>query len=129
MISVTTKGRLRTMASWQFLEPFAPDKPRQVHVLRLKFLKRERCCGHRPTPILAAEATAERLRARTKGGQCQSAVISAKIISYEHMIHHFYAMAGAIPYARTALKAVGADIKAALMLVETLSAVQHENSP
>ena len=29
------------------------------------------------------------------------------------MIHHFYAMAGAIPYARTALKAVGADIKAA----------------
>ena len=30
------------------------------------------------------------------------------------MIYHFYAMAGAIPYARTALKAVGADIKAVL---------------
>jgi acetyl esterase len=35
-------------------------------------------------------------------------------VCHEHMIHHFYAMAGAIPYARTALKAVGADIKAAL---------------
>ena len=30
------------------------------------------------------------------------------------MIHHFYAMGGAIPHARTALKAMGADIKAAL---------------
>jgi hypothetical protein len=39
------------------------------------------------------------------------------------MIHHFYAMAGAIPYARTALKVVGADIKAALSPVKALSAV------
>ena len=38
------------------------------------------------------------------------------------MIHHFYAMAGAIPYARTALKAVGADIKAVLTPLKTLSA-------
>jgi hypothetical protein len=37
------------------------------------------------------------------------------------MIHHFYATGG-VPYARTALKAVGADIKAALMPVKTFSA-------
>jgi hypothetical protein len=30
------------------------------------------------------------------------------------MIHHFYAMAGAIPYAKTALEAAGAQIKAAI---------------
>jgi hypothetical protein len=30
------------------------------------------------------------------------------------MIHHFYAMAGVIPYGNTAMKAVGAAIKAAL---------------
>ena len=30
------------------------------------------------------------------------------------MIHNFYAMAGAIPYAKTALKSVGSDIKAVL---------------
>jgi acetyl esterase len=38
-----------------------------------------------------------------------------------HMIHHFYAMGGAIPYARTALKTVGADIKTALSPVAALS--------
>ena len=31
------------------------------------------------------------------------------------MIHHFYAMAGAIPYAKTALESAGAEIKAALV--------------
>jgi hypothetical protein len=33
---------------------------------------------------------------------------------HEHMIHHFYAMAGAIPYAKMALEAAGAEIRAAL---------------
>jgi acetyl esterase len=42
-------------------------------------------------------------------------------VCHEHMIHHFYAMAGAIPYARTALKAVGVDIRAALTPVKALS--------
>ena len=40
--------------------------------------------------------------------------VKVRHVCHEHMIHHFYAMAGAIPYARTALKAMGADIKAAL---------------
>jgi acetyl esterase len=33
---------------------------------------------------------------------------------HKHMIHHFYAMAGAIPYAKTALESAGADIRATL---------------
>jgi acetyl esterase len=37
---------------------------------------------------------------------------------HEHMIHHFYAMAGAIPYAKTALESVGAEIKSAITQVE-----------
>jgi acetyl esterase len=44
-----------------------------------------------------------------------------KHVCHQHMIHHFYAMAGAIPHARTALKAVGADIKAVLTPVKALS--------
>ena len=44
-------------------------------------------------------------------------------VCHEHMIYHFYAMAGAIPYARAALKAVGTDIKASLSPVKALSAV------
>jgi acetyl esterase len=53
----------------------------------------------------------------------ERAGVKVHYVCHEHMIHHFYAMAGAIPYARTALKAVGSDIKAALMPVKTLSAV------
>ena len=44
----------------------------------------------------------------------ERAGVKVRHVCHEHMIHHFYAMAGAIPYARAALKAVGADIKAAL---------------
>ena len=44
-----------------------------------------------------------------------------RYICHEHMIHHFYAMGGAIPYAKTALKSAGADIKAALAAVELLT--------
>ena len=52
----------------------------------------------------------------------ERAGVNVRHVCHEHMIHHFYAMAGAIPYARTALKAVGADIKAVLTPVKTLSA-------
>jgi acetyl esterase len=52
----------------------------------------------------------------------QSAGVNVRLVCHEHMIHHFYAMGGAIPYARTALKALGADIKAALSPAKALSA-------
>jgi acetyl esterase len=44
----------------------------------------------------------------------QRAGAHVQYVCHERMIHHFYAMAGAIPYARTALQALGADIKASL---------------
>ena len=37
------------------------------------------------------------------------------------MIHHFYAMGGAIPYARTALKSVGDYIKTVLTPTNSLT--------
>jgi len=52
----------------------------------------------------------------------ERAGVNVRHVCHEHMIHHFYAMAGAIPYARTALKAVGADIKVVLTSAKTLSA-------
>ncbi len=42
----------------------------------------------------------------------ERAGVKVHYVCHEHMIHHFYAMGGAIPYARTALRAMGADIKA-----------------
>jgi acetyl esterase len=41
---------------------------------------------------------------------------------HEGMIHHFYAMAGAIPYGKTAMEAAGESIKAALSAHETMAA-------
>jgi acetyl esterase len=46
----------------------------------------------------------------------ERAGVEVRYVCHEHMIHHFYAMGGAIPYARTALRAMGADIKAVLTL-------------
>jgi acetyl esterase len=43
----------------------------------------------------------------------ERAGVRVKYVCHQHMIHHFYAMAGAIPHARTALEAIGADIKTA----------------
>jgi hypothetical protein len=50
----------------------------------------------------------------------ERAGVKVRYICHEHMIHHFYAMGGAIPYARTALKSAGADI-AALAPIELLT--------
>jgi acetyl esterase len=52
----------------------------------------------------------------------ERAGVEVRYVCHEHMIHHFYAMGGAIPYARTALKAMGTDIKAVLTPVKKLSA-------
>jgi acetyl esterase/lipase len=52
----------------------------------------------------------------------ERAGVKVKYVCHENMIHHFYAMGGAIPYARTALKAIGADIKSAFSTVKALSA-------
>jgi acetyl esterase len=43
-------------------------------------------------------------------------------VCHEHMIHHFYAMGGAIPYARTALKTMGDYIKTVLTPTNSLTA-------
>ena len=42
-------------------------------------------------------------------------------VCHEHMIHHFYAMGGAIPYARVALKTVGDHVKTVLTPTNSLT--------
>jgi acetyl esterase len=51
----------------------------------------------------------------------ERAGVKVHYVCHEHMIHHFYAMPGAIPYARTALRAVGADVGKSLALIKTSS--------
>jgi acetyl esterase/lipase len=40
--------------------------------------------------------------------------VAVRYSCHDGMIHHFYGMAGAIPYARTAMKAAGAAMRSAL---------------
>jgi acetyl esterase len=51
----------------------------------------------------------------------ERAGVKVHYVCHEHMIHHFYAMGGAIPYARTALKSVGNYIKTVLTPTNSLT--------
>src|ERR1700683_853356 len=70
--------------------------------------------GLPPAHIHTAEFDPLRDEGKTYAARLASAGVPVRYVCHEGMIHHFYAMAGAIPYARSAVKAVGAAIKTAL---------------
>jgi acetyl esterase/lipase len=90
---------------------------------RLSPLRAPEFSGLPPAVIHTAGFDLLRDEGKAYADALEGAGVKVHHVCHEHMIHHFYAMGGAIPYARTALKAVGADIKAALSPVKTLSAV------
>jgi acetyl esterase len=81
---------------------------------RLSPLRAIDLSGLPPAHIHAAGFDPLRDEAKDYADALERAGVSVRYMCHEHMIHHFYAMAGAIPYAKTALEAAGADIKAAL---------------
>ena len=94
---------------------------------RLSPLRAPNLSGLPPALIHTAGFDLLRDEGQAYAGALERAGVKVHHVCHEHMIHHFYAMGGAIPYARTALKAVGADIKAALSPVKALSAASHED--
>jgi acetyl esterase len=90
---------------------------------RLSPLRAPDLSGLPPALIHTAGFDILRDEGRAYGEALERAGVTVRHVCHDRMIHHFYAMAGAIPYARTALKAIGADIKAALNSVKSLSAV------
>ena len=90
---------------------------------RLSPLRAPDLSGLPPAHIHTAGFDLLRDEGQAYAGALERAGVKVHHVCHEHTIYHFYAMGGAIPYARTALKAVGADIKAALSPVKTLSAV------
>jgi acetyl esterase/lipase len=90
---------------------------------RLSPLRAPEFSGLPPAVIHTAGFDLLRDEGKAYADALEGAGVKVHHVCHEHMIHHFYAMAGAIPYARTALKVVGADIKAALSPVKALSAV------
>ena len=78
--------------------------------------------GLPPAHIHSAGFDPLRDEAKAYADALERAGVKVRYICHEHMIHHFYAMAGAIPYAKTALKSAGADVRAALAPRVTLTA-------
>jgi acetyl esterase len=89
---------------------------------RLSPLRAPDLSGLPPAVIHTAGYDLLRDEGKAYADALERAGVKVRHVCHEHMIHHFYAMAGAIPYARTALKAMGDDIKAALTPVKKLSA-------
>jgi acetyl esterase/lipase len=70
--------------------------------------------GIAPTMIHAAEFDPLRDEAQRYGERLRAAGVSVDYTCHAGMIHLFYGLGGVIPYARTALQRVGAEIRAAL---------------
>jgi acetyl esterase/lipase len=81
---------------------------------RLSPLRAVNLSGLPPAHIHTAGYDPLRDEAKDYGNALERAGVKVHYTCHEHMIHHFYAMAGAIPYAKTALETAGADIRAAL---------------
>ncbi len=70
--------------------------------------------GLPPAHIHTAEFDPVRDEGRAYADELERAGVEVRYTCHQGMIHHFYGMAGVIPYARTAVKATGAAIKQAL---------------
>jgi acetyl esterase/lipase len=110
------EGPLMTWAGTHYLLPDV-----NVRDSRLSPLWAPDLSGLPPAHIHTAGFDPLRDEAKAYADALERAGVEVHYTCHEHMIHHFYAMAGAIPYAKTALKSVGAEIKAALAPLETLS--------
>jgi acetyl esterase len=109
-----------SLIDWAAAHYLPPDM--DVNDPRLSPLRAPDLSGLPPTIIHTAGFDMLRDEGREYAEALQSAGVQVQYVCHERMIHHFYAMAGAIPYARTALQALGAEIKATLDPVRTLSA-------
>jgi acetyl esterase len=86
-----------------------PDDPRLSPLRAMQF------SGLPPAHIHTAEFDPLRDEGEAYAQRLRQAGVAARYTCHAGMIHHFYAMAGAIPAARGALKAAGAAMKEALL--------------
>ena len=111
------EGPLMTWAGTHYL-PSGVD----INDPRLSPLRAPDLSGLPPALIHTAGFDLLRDEGKAYADALERAGVNVRHVCHEHIIHHFYAMAGAIPYARTALKAVGDDIKAILTPTNSLTA-------
>jgi acetyl esterase len=100
------------LLSWAKAHYLSPDC--DLNDPSLSPLRASDLSGLPPAVIHTAGFDILRDEGRAYGDALERAGTKVRYVCHEHMIHHFYAMAGAIPYARAALRAVGADMRAIL---------------
>ncbi len=81
---------------------------------RLSPLRADDVSGHPPTHIHTAEFDPLRCEGRAYADRLERVGVAVRYSCHVGMIHHFYAMAGAIPYARVAIEEIGAAVARAL---------------
>jgi acetyl esterase/lipase len=82
---------------------------------RLSPLRATDLAGLAPAHIHTAEFDPVRDEGKAYADRLERAGVKVRYTCHEGMIHHFYAMAGVVPYARLAVRAAGAAIKEALV--------------
>lgn len=97
---------------WMISLSCAPDIDRSDP--RISPLRAEDVSGLPQAHIHTAEFDPLRDEGEAYARKLQSAGVAVKYTCHMGMIHHFFGMAGVIPYARDAMKAAGAAIKQAL---------------
>jgi acetyl esterase len=95
-----------------FREQYSP--PLDPGDARASPLRAADLSGLPPAHIHTAAFDPLRDEGKAYADRLEQAGVKVRYTCHQGMIHHFYGMAGAIPYARTALKDAGAAIKAAL---------------
>jgi acetyl esterase/lipase len=81
---------------------------------RLSPLRAENLSVLPPTHVHLAEFDPFRDEGLAFGEKLQAAGVDARVTRHDGMIHYFYALSGAIPYAEGALEAIGAEVRATL---------------
>jgi acetyl esterase/lipase len=81
---------------------------------RLSPLRAADVSGLPPAHIHTAEFDPLRDEGKAYADRLAASGVAVKYTCHAGMIHHFYALAGAIPYGKAAMAAIGADIKADL---------------
>lgn len=120
-ITAETESRL-AFAEGYFLETasmrwfgdqyYLPDADRRDP--RISPLHAADVAGLPPAHIHTAGFDPLRDEGKAYADRLERSGVTVRYTCHEGMIHHFYAMAGAIPYARSAMKTAGAAIKTAL---------------
>jgi len=81
---------------------------------RLSPLRAKNLSALPPTHIHLAEFDPFRDEGLALGEKLQAAGVDARVTQHDGMIHYFYALTGAIPYAEGAMEGIGAEVRAHL---------------